>query len=230
MRYLTYTMLVIITTFSLGCFANINPLPDKPYLAVTGSAQVEVQPDQVLIQFKATAMQDTVEAAKQKVDLQVAALLLNLEKAGFEQSVLERGNISTREQYQYVQNQRTLQGISAARDLTYLLTDLSKVNQFLESVTAANINAIQQMHYGLQSPQQWLLKARQLAVQDSLEKAASLASAYQAKLDKIYSINYQQQHAQPIMMRAMSEKPGENSYQVNKIKISDQVQAVFTLE
>ncbi|HEY5715757.1 MAG TPA: SIMPL domain-containing protein [Psychromonas sp.] len=230
MRYYKYLFLVIISLFSLGTFADINAIPDAAHVAVTGSAQIEVQPDQVLIQFKATALEETAAEAKQKVDQQISALLVNLEKAGFDTTVLERGNINTREQYQYAKEQRILQGIAATRDLTYLLTDLDKVNLFLESVIAANIDSIEQMQYGLQSPQQWLLKVRRLAIQDSKDKAENLASAYQVKLGKIYSINYQQQYAQPLMMRAMSEKTSDNTYQLSKIKINDQVQAVFTLE
>jgi len=230
MGYFKHALLAIFATFSFSCLANINSLPDQAHLTVTGSAQIEVPPDQVVIQFKATSLAKTARLAKQNVDQQVSTLLLNLEKSGFDQTALESGNINTREQYQYIKEQRILQGIVATRDLTYLLTDLEKVNQFLESVLAANIDSIEQMHYGLQSPQAWLLKARRLAIQDSQEKAKYLASAYQAKLGKIYSITYQQQHAQPLMLRAMSEKTSGDTYQVNKLNISDQVQAVFILE
>jgi uncharacterized protein YggE len=229
MRYFLYIML-LIATLPLSTLANAAALPDGPHVAVTGSAQIEVQPDQVTVQFQATSLEKTADLAKQNVDQQVSALLVNLEKGGFDTKMLERGQINIREQYQYVEDQRTLQGIAATRDLTYLLTELDKVNQFLELVVAANIESIGQMHYGLQSPKEWQLKARQLAIQDSKEQAENLASAYQAKLGKIYAINYQRSYAQPLMMRAKSEQTAESTYQVNKIKISDQVEAVFTLE
>lgn len=228
MRYFRSTILLIITTISLSTLADA--LPDGPHVSVTGSAKIEVQPDQVTIQFQATSLEKTAGLAKQNVDQQVAALITNLEKAGFDTKVLERGNINTRAQYQYVKDQRRLQGIAATRDLTYLLTELEKVNQFLELVVAANIESIGQMNYGLQAPQEWQLKVRQLAIQDSKEKAENLASAYQAKLGKIYAINYQHSYAQPLMMRAKSDQMAESTYQVNKINISDQVQVVFTLK
>lgn len=228
MRYFRSTILLIITTISLSTLADA--LPDGPHVSVTGSAKIEVQPDQVTIQFQATSLEKTAGLAKQNVDKQVAALITNLEKAGFDTKVLERGNINIRAQYQYVKDQRRLQGIAATRDLTYLLTELEKVNQFLELVVAANIESIGQMNYGLQAPQEWQLKVRQLAIQDSKEKAENLASAYQAKLGKIYAINYQHSYAQPLMMRAKSDQMAESTYQVNKINISDQVQVVFTLK
>jgi uncharacterized protein len=230
MRYFRTTILLIITTISLATLANAGALPDGPHLVVTGNAQIEVQPDQVMIQFQATALEKTASLAKQNVDQQVSRLLANLKKAGFDTKVLERGQINTREQYEYVTGQRIFQGIVATRDLTYLLTELDKVNQLLDLVVAANIESIGQMHYSLQAPQQWLLKARQLAIQDSQEKAENLASAYQAKLGRIYAINYQQSAPQPLMMHAKSEQMLESTYQVNKIQISDQIQAVFMLE
>ncbi|MFT6926569.1 MAG: hypothetical protein ACJAZP_002185 [Psychromonas sp.] len=230
MRYFRTTILLFITTISLSTFVNAAALPDGPHVAVTGSAQIEVQPDQVNIQFQATSLEKTAGSAKHNVDQQVSALLTNLEKAGFDTNILERGKINSRAQYQYIKDQRTLQGIVATRDLSYLLTDLEQVNQFLELVVAANIESIGQMNYGLQAPQEWQLKARQLAIQDSKEKAANLASAYQAKLGKIYAINYQHSYTQPLMMRAKSDQMAESSYQVNKIKVSDQVEAVFILE
>jgi uncharacterized protein YggE len=230
MRYFRTTILLFITTLSLSTFANADALPDGPHVSVTGSAQIEVQPDQVTIQFQATSLEKNAGLAKQNVDQQVSALLTNLEKAGFDTKVLERGNINTRAQYQYVEDQRILQGIVATRDLSYLLTELEQVNQFLELVVAANIESIGQMNYGLQAPQEWQLKVRQLAIQDSKEKAENLASAYQAKLGKIYAINYQHSYAQPLMMRAKSDQMAESTYQVNKINISDQIQVVFTLE
>ncbi|ABM02234.1 hypothetical protein DUF541 [Psychromonas ingrahamii 37] len=229
MRYFLTTML-LIATLPLSTLVNAGALPDGPHVAVTGSAQIEVQPDQVMVQFQATSLEKSAVLAKQNVDQQVSALLVNLKSASFDTNILERGQINTREQYQYIKDQRTLQGIIATRDLSYLLTDLDKVNQFLELVVAANIESIGQMHYGLQSPQEWQLKVRQLAIQDSKEQAENLASAYQAKLGKIYAINYQHSYVQPLMMRAKSEQTDESTYQVNKIKISDQVEAVFTLE
>lgn len=230
MHYVRSALLLFITTISLSTLANAAALPDGPHVAVTGSAQIEVQPDQVTIQFQATSLEKTAGLAKHNVDQQVSALLTNLERAGYDTKVLERGHINTREQYQYIKDQRTLQGVVATRDLSYLLTELDKVNQFLELVVAANIESIGQMNYGLQSPQEWQLKARQLAIQDSKDQAENLASAYQVKLGKIYAVNYQHSYTQPLMMRAKSEQTAESTYQVNKIKISEQVQAVFTLE
>ena len=228
MRIIQSLIIVVIAIFSVSAIANA--LPDDPHVSVTGSAILEVKPDQVTILFQAKALEKNATLAKKSVDQQVENLLINLPQAGFASQELQRANLQIREEYQYINKKRTLQGIRAVRELSYLLTDLNKVNLFLETVLAADIESIQQMQYGLQSPKKWQLEVRQMAIQDSQAKAANLAAAYQAKLGKIYTINYQQHNVQPIMMRAMHDEAAGSTYQVKNIKLSDTVQATFILK
>jgi uncharacterized protein YggE len=227
MHYFQYLLIAAISTFSVFSFADA--LPSAPHILVSGSAELEIKPDQVIIQFKASAIASKGALAKDRVDYQVSSVLANLKKAGFNTEILQRADLYTRAEYDYQKDKRTLIGIRATRNLTYLLTDINKVNQFLDAVLAANIDAIDTLQYGLQSPEQWQAKVRQMAVEDSMGKGAALALAYQAKLGKIYSIDYQYSYSRPSMMRSMKEEMASNTYLVNSIKISDRVQAVFLL-
>lgn len=228
MRTIQSLIMVFITTFSVSVLANA--LPDDPHISVTGSATLDVKPDQVIIHFQAKALEKNATLAKQKVDQQVADLLIALPQGGFTSEALQRSNLQIREEYQYTNKKRTSLGILAVRELSYQLTDVTKVNDFLEVLVVANIESINQMHYGLQSPKKWQLEVRLMAIQDSQEKAANIAAAYQAKLGKIYSINYQQRNAQPMMMRAMNDEVASSTYQVKDIKINDTLQAIFILK
>ncbi|WP_019617152.1 SIMPL domain-containing protein [Psychromonas ossibalaenae] len=229
MRYYQYLLLAVMSAFSVSSLAA--SLPDEPYISVTGTAELEVKPDQVIIQFQASALDRKGALAKNKVDQQVEALLINLQQSGFNNKELESADLYTRAEYDYQKDKRTFMGIRATRDLTYRLTDIDKVNQFLDAVLASDIEAINQLQYGLQSPEKWQLEVRQMAVEDSVKKASNLAKAYQAELGKIYSVNYQNSYREPMMMRAMSsESPDTSTYQINTIKLNDRVQAVFILE
>lgn len=228
MRNLKCLIAVFVSVFSFSVLAN--GLPDEPYIAVSGTATLEVKPDQVLIQFQASALQPKGILAKEKVDQQVRSLFSSLKKAGFDGKELDSGDLYTRAEYDYHKEKRTFIGIRATRDLSYLLTDLNKVNLFLDTVLSSEIESIGSLEYGLQSPEQWQLKVRQMAVEDSLEKASVLAQAYQAKLGKIYSVNYQNSYPRPLMIRAMQDEMTATSYQKKTIKINDRVQAVFLLK
>ncbi|MEH6453832.1 MAG: SIMPL domain-containing protein [Psychromonas sp.] len=228
MRKLKSLFLVIVTTCSISVFASTSP--DTPHISVLGSATLEVKPDQVTINFQAKALEKDAAMAKQKADQQVADLLVALSKSGFSNEALQRSNLQVREEFQYTDKKRTSVGIVAVRELSYVLTDVTKVNEFLDVLVTANIESIQHMSYGLQAPDKWRLEVRQMAIQDSKAKAANLAEAYQAKLGKIYSVNYQQHNAQPMMMRAMRDEAAESTYQVKNIKITDRVEATFRLQ
>ena len=228
MRYLNFLTLAFISIFSIPAFAN--ELPEEQHISVTGTATLDVKPDQVLIQFQATALESKGALAKQKVDQQVSTLLVNLQKAGFNSNELESAGLYTRAEYDYHNDKRTLLGIRATRDLNYLLTDINKVSQFLDIVLEAKIDLIDELQYGLQSPDEWQLKVRQMAVEDSMEKASGLAKSYKAELGRIYSVNYQNSYPRPLMMRAMQDEMAATTYQVKTIKINDRVRAVFLLK
>lgn len=228
MRNIKYLVVAFLSVFSFSALAN--GLPDEQYIAVNGTATLEVKPDQVLIQFQASALQPKGMLAKEKVDQQVRSLFSQLKKAGFDSNALDSGDLYTHAEYDNYKEKRTFMGIRATRELSYLLTDLNKVNLFLDTVLSSDIESIGSLEYGLQSPKQWQLKVRQMAVEDSMEKASVLAQAYQAKLGKIYSVNYQNSYPRPLMMRAMQDEMAATTYQKKTIKINDRVQAVFLLK
>lgn len=219
--------------FSIVSFSIVAAsFPDDPYISVTGRASVEVKPDQVVIQFQATVVDKKVEKAKEKVDKQVSDLLQNLEKSGFNPAKLESAKIDSRAEYEYHENKRSLLGIRVTRHLSYRLTDIDKVDQFLTAVLESNIELIDALQYSLQSEEKWRLQVRKMAVQDSKQKAENLAELYQAKLGKIYSVNYQGNNIRPMMKQVMSAESASvqsSSYQIEKITISDRVSAVFLL-
>lgn len=227
MHFINYFMVACIATFSLSVLAE--SFPQQPYLAVTGIASLEVQPDQLIIKFKAIAIDENGREAKNRVDQQVENLLVNLQQAGFNTELLERADLYSRAEYDRHNDKRTLVGIRATRDLTYLLSDLHKVNELLDAVLSADIDTIDSLAYGLRDPKQWQLKVQQMAITDSMEKAAVLAKAYHAELGKIYSINYQNSYAQPMMMQTKSNEMMKTTYQAKTIKLNDRVQAVFLL-
>jgi len=228
MRYYQYLLVAVISAFCVPSLAN--SLPDDPHISVTGSAELEVAPDQVVVVFHASALEASGALAKNRVDQQVSGLLSDLNKAGFNSEKLESADLYIRAEYDYQKEKRTLLGVRATRDLTYLLTDINKVSQFLDVLLGAKIDAIDPLQYGLQSPEQWQLKVRLMAVKDSMQNAAVLAQAYKSQLGKIYSVNHSDSSARPVMMRAMQSEMTMTSYQVKTIKLSDRVQAVFLLK
>ena len=211
--------------------ASAESLPTQPHIAVTGNATIKVEPDTVKIAFQSSAVQEDVSSAKSVVDKQVQQVLAQIKKMGFEQKLLIREDIRLHPEYEYIDKRRTQVGIKATRNLSYQLDDLTKIDDFLQILTDVNIATIGQINYTLKEPSKWQIKARDLAVKDSINKASGLAKSYQASLGKIYSIKYQSNNTQPIMMRAMESQSRQAApnYKHNKIEVNERVEAVFLL-
>ncbi|WP_354623591.1 SIMPL domain-containing protein [Psychromonas sp. MME2] len=228
MRVINYC--IVLLTFIVSTSTSAEALPNQPSISVTGIASLAVMPDQVTIKFRAQALEKDAKEAKMKVDSQVEALLANLKAAGFDTALLQRADLYSGEEYQYDDRKRTLVGIRAIRDLSYLLTNIDGLNRFLDTVLSSQIESINALEYSLASPEQWRAKIRQMAIEDSLMKAEVLATAYGAKLGQIYSINYQNNYVQPMMMmKSMQDEQAEATYQSKKMTLTDRVQAVFLL-
>ncbi|MEI6896424.1 MAG: SIMPL domain-containing protein [Psychromonas sp.] len=224
MRYLLF---VIFSLFSFSISAST--FPTEPYISVTGNASLEVEADQVMITFQAYAIEENGEQAKETVDQKIASLLKNLKKSGFKSDYLETISQSSRPEYDFQKNQRSLLGIRVIHRLRYRLTDISRVNDFLNAVFSAQIESISAFKYGLQNPQQWQGKVRKIAVLDSKQKAQDLAHLYGAKLGNVYSITYTNNYSQPVLNRAMEMTSDTVDIKPQNILLKDRVNTVFML-
>jgi len=227
---MTFLKTIAASAFvAYSAFSIADGLPSQPYISVAGQAQFQVKPDTVNISFQAMATENSAESAKQAVDQQVQSILSSLHENGFEESLLVRGDIRLRPEYEFIQQKQTQIGIRAVRNLSYQLDDLTKTNLFLAGLVEADIANIGQLNYSLQRPTEWQKEARDLAVKDAIEKAQSLADSFQVSLGKVYSIRYQSNTNPPIMMRNLASKTTPALYQTNQITISDRVDTIFLL-
>ena len=144
MRYL------LILTLSLFSFASLaDNFPAEPFVSVTGNASLEVQADQVIIKFQPSALDESGEEAKKRVDNKVALVIKNLTLSGFNSEDIESISQSSRPEYEYQKNKRTLLGIRVTHELSYRLTDIDNVNSFIDAILNAQIKSISPLEYGL---------------------------------------------------------------------------------
>ena len=225
----------IFNVLLVSCLVVVTPwvsasnLPEKAHVSVSGIAKIQVKPDTVKIEFQSIAVENDSDDAKREVDKQVQQILSKLQKGGFDQALLKRSDLQMRPEYEYIEKKRTPVGVKATRNLSYQLGDVTKVNEFLQILVKSDISNIGQINYALKEPVQWQLKARDLAVKDSINKAKGLAKSYQTSLGEVYSIHYQTNNAQPVLMRMVESDQMVPSYQNNEITITEQVDAVFLL-
>jgi len=223
-----YILLLTLSLFSFSTFAST--FPDDPYVSVVGNASMEIKADQVVINFQPSVINKSGELAKKELDKKVALALKNLQQAGFVTDAIESISQSTRPEYDYQKNKRVLLGVRVTHELSYRLTDINQANAFIDALLKAKVEAISPLQYGLQTPEQWQAKVREIAVLDSKQKAQDLAKLYDANLGKVYSINYQNNQVRPVHMRAMAMESDAVTIKPKNITLTDRVETIFILK
>lgn len=225
MRYL---LLLTLSLFSFSTLAST--FPDDPYVSVVGTASLEVKADQVIIKFQPSVINKSGELAKKELDAKVALLLDHLTQAGFVTDTVESISQSTRPEYNYQKNKRVLLGVRVTHELSYRLTDIKQANAFVDALLKAKVETISPLQYGLQAPEQWQAKVREIAVLDSKQKALSLAKLYEAKLGKVYSVSYHNNQARPMQLRAIAIESDAITIKPKNITLTDRVETIFILK
>jgi len=207
--------------------------PEFSHVTTTGYGEVIATPDMAMFAVKVVDTTMTAEQAKQSVDNTVKQFLKKLSDAGLSKDNVISSNLYLAPQYHYPKSGKAeLVGYRASRSIDVTVTDLKNLNQYLDMALEAGINQVDNIQLKVSNQAEYQQKARMAAIQDAREKAASLATGFEKKLDDVWQINYRQMQVKPILMRSMAidSKEGENSYQDSSMIIRDQVDVIYKLK
>ncbi|HGS4885868.1 TPA: oxidative stress defense protein [Vibrio parahaemolyticus] len=224
---------LLASALSLSSVSVLADVPEFAHVTTTGYGEVVATPDMATFSVKVVDTTMTAEQAKQSVDKTVEDFLQYLSDAGLSKDNITSSNLYLAPQYHYPKSGKAeLVGYRASRSINVTVTDLADLNQYLDMALKAGINQVDNIQLKVSNQAEYQQKARMAAIKDAREKAASLASGFDKKLGGIWQINYNQMHAQPVLMRsmAMDSKQGSNSYQDSTLVIRDQVDVVYKLK
>ncbi|MCR9307242.1 MULTISPECIES: oxidative stress defense protein [Vibrio diabolicus subgroup] len=230
MRLYSFLLASALSLTSASVLANS---PEFAHVTTTGYGEVIATPDMATFSVKVVDTTMTAEQAKQSVDKTVEQFLKNLSDAGLSKDNVTSSNLYLAPQYHYPKSGKAeLVGYRASRSIDVTVTDLKKLNQYLDMALEAGINQVDNIQLKVSNQAEYQQKARMAAIQDAREKAASLATGFEKKLGDVWQINYRQMHVQPVLMRsmAMDSKEGANSYQDSTMIIRDQVDVIYKLK
>ena len=116
----------------VGCLFSMtvqaSPVPDFPFITVTGSARLDVEPDIAQIRLMIRANENTAEQATNAVYRQGNALLDYLKSKGVELDAIEAAQINKEATYQDYSN-RTITGYSATQTVS---VELATIEHYVE--------------------------------------------------------------------------------------------------
>jgi uncharacterized protein len=159
-------------------------------VAVSGTVETKVAPDQIVWQISLTATDTNLTKAKTRSDEQAKAVVALQEKLGIEQGDLQTGLISVSREYEH--DQRGQRGnfkcFVVSRSVTIRERDLKRFDEFLDTLLASTDMEVY-MSYESSRMQEVRTDTRLKALRVAKEKAAAMADALGAKLVRVLTIN-----------------------------------------
>lgn len=215
-------------------------------ITVTGQSRMEVDPDQVTINFRAQFSASKQDEANKGLSAEFSKITdYLLKELKLDKSKVIAETLSVYPVYKYEENKEPqLVKYTACRNLAVTLTDFTKLDQVISNTLKSSVFTLNNTVYSLQNPSVYAAKARKLAAEDSLEKAKDLAGAYKAKIVKVHKIDYNQNYqmvnvtqfnASPRLMansaKMMAGGAPEPSYfNPQKIELNDEVKVQFIIK
>ena len=225
-----------MTILSAACFSicvQADTVPPVQGLHTVGTAMLSVPAEIVVIRVSVVAKKKDALTAKKSVDDRIANYFDFLNKNGIEKKDIDAGNIDTSTDYAYSENGRkSVTGYSAYRKLIITLRQPDKLNDFLDGALKLQLNEIDNISFTVAHPEEYQEKVRQMAIQNAIDKAESLAKGFGRKVGPLVSIEYmpsEKEERWHYVSYQASPNRATPTYSAKDAVFTDNVEVVFSL-
>ena len=205
------------TTLSISAYGEVKAAPDKATitLGVQTSAPAAAQ-----------AMADNAARMNQ--------VIAALRKQGLADKDIQTSNLSLSAQYEYEQNKPPrLTGYQASNDVTITVNDLKKLGPAIDAVTAAGVNQINGIGFGLEDPQAAEDQARLKAVQALQAKAQLYAGAAGYRIGRLVNLSEGGGGSPPVLyapkVMAMAARAAPTPVEAGELTVRADVSGLYEL-
>lgn len=180
---------LIIAAATLGFTANVSasPLPDFPFINVTGEARLEVAPDKAKIQFVIRQTAAKADAATDAVYKQGHDLMQFLAKHGVTDTDVDAAQINKEAMYKDYQD-RTITGYEASQPISVTLNQLTHYVAIMDYLFKQPQVFSIQGSFDSSQREHVERKLSEQAGADARQRANYLAGAQGVKLSTVFAI------------------------------------------
>lgn len=196
--------LFVLLVFSLS-FASLVVAQDidkVPAVTVTGTADVQVAPDEVVFSLDATKTDKDLQTAKRLNDESIVKVLELTRRFGVAPQNVKTDYISVEMKYVSIRETKTkiydedgdevgkkvFRGYEVSKTVIVKLTDISKFEEFFSEVLKAGISEVNSVKFETSKSRENRDKARDMAMKAAKEKATALAASVGQTIGKAIKI------------------------------------------
>jgi uncharacterized protein YggE len=172
--------LIIVLSAFLLCSAFTPPAltqdtSNRPRLvSVTGTAEVNVAPDEVILSLGVESRDRDLTIAKAQHDHRVKKLLAEAHDAGVEGKYIQTSMLQMRPDYSEEKVPRFLT-YQVSQTIQVTLKDLSKYEHLITKLLEAGVNRVDSVEFLVAEPRKYKDEARAKAIRAAREKAVAMA-------------------------------------------------------
>ena len=182
------TTISTVLALTLSSAAQASPLPDFPFINVTGVAKLDVAPDKARIQFVLRHTAAKADAATEAVYKQGRDLMQFLAAQGVTEADIDAAQINKEALYKDY-NDRTITGYEASQPITVTLNQLSNYIAVMDYLFKQPQIFSIQGSFDSNQREQHELKLSEQAGADARRRATHLAAAQGVKISSVFAIS-----------------------------------------
>jgi uncharacterized protein YggE len=196
---------------------------------------VKVEPDQASLTFGVQTQGLTAADAVSQNRARMASSLAAMKAAGLEGKDVQTSSLDLTGQYAYAQDQPPrLTGYQASNQVTIVVRDLARLGAIVDAVTAAGINQINGVAFGLADPKATEDEARRRAVKMLASRAKLYAEATGMKLGRLITLTEGGGYRPPVVHKtfeaaAMRVREAPTPIEPGQLTVQIEVSATYEL-
>jgi uncharacterized protein len=180
---------VFLSLFTLPALTQ-DFLPRPRLIAVTGTAEVNVPPDEVVLSLGVESRDKDLAIAKAQHDARVKKLLAEAHDAGVEGKYIQTSMLQMQPDYSEEKVPRFL-AYQVSQTIQVTLKDLSKYERLISKLLESGVNRVDSIEFLVAEPRKYKDEARAKAIKAAREKAVAMAAELGQTIGKPWDISEQ---------------------------------------
>jgi uncharacterized protein YggE len=191
-------LLVLPAVFILSSSASAQQANEPPLITVSGQAEVQVAPDEVVFSLEVEKLDKELLTAKNQNDESVRQVLSLARRFNIEPQYVKTDYISVEPKYTTdLENEggvnrprvkREFIGYQVSKTIVIVLKDISRFEEFFSEVLKAGVSRVNNVEFRTSEIRKHKDKARAMAIKAAREKAVALTSEIGQTIGRAYTI------------------------------------------
>ena len=161
---------------------------EPPHVTVTGEAEMNIAPDEVVFDVTLQAFNKELKLAKTQVDERLKGLIGLARKHGVAESDTQTDYVKVDPRFKSGNDTKAFLGYWVRKDLVFTLRDVKRAEGLLSELLDFGVWRINSISFQTSQMRKYRDQARALAMKAAQEKAAALAGAVGQKIGKALTI------------------------------------------